>query len=405
MPDHSTPTAVAEPHATPEQHSAPEHRPGALRHHRAEKKDDSHPAPPVKRKRGPLFWVIVAALLIVGGIWVARFVERELTYEETDDAFITGHVHQISSRIAGTVHQVLVTDYQVVKAHQQLATMEALEYQISLQKAQATLLHSRADEAQAKAAIAEAQADAAQAKAQVAQAEAQVQQTDAQLAVANVNFSRDTRLFQNDARAVAKADVDTTRSTAAATSASLLAAKANVEAARAKFQAKEAASESAAAQLAAAKASVEAQEAAVQDAERELSYATIYAPTDGRIGNKNVEIGNRVQVGQTLFALVEPEVWVIANFKETQLRKMRRGQPVEITVDALGSRVFTGKVDSLSPASGAEFALLPADNATGNFTKVVQRVPVKIVFDPQSIREVEDRLRPGFSAVVSVRVK
>ena len=405
MPDPSTPTAVAEPHAAHEQPSAPEHKPGALRHHRAEKKEDSHSEAPVKRRRGPLFWVIIAALLIGGGIWVARFIERELAYEETDDAFISGHVHQISSRIAGTVHEVLVNDNDVVKAHQELATMEALEYEISLQKAQATLLRARADEAQAKAAIAEALADAAQAKAQVAQAEAQVQETAAQLAVANVNLNRNTRLFQSDARAVAKADVDTTQSTAAATTASLLAAKANVEAARAKAQSKEAAAESAEAQWAATKASVAAQEAAVRDAERELSYATIYAPTDGRIGNKNVEMGNRVQVGQALFALVEPEVWIIANFKETQLKKMRVGQPVEITVDALGGGAFTGKVDSISPASGAEFALLPADNATGNFTKVVQRVPVKIVFDPESIRAAADRLRPGFSTIVSVRVK
>jgi membrane fusion protein (multidrug efflux system) len=405
MPDPSTPTAVAEPHATPEHHATSEHKPGALRHHRVEKKDDAHAAASVKRKRGPLFWIIVAALIVGGGIWVARFVEREINYEETDDAFVTGHVHQISSRIAGTVGEVLVTDNEVVKARQPLATMDALEYEISLQKAQATLLRARADEAQMKAAIAQAQADAAQAKAQVAQAEAQVQETEAQLAVANVNLNRNTRLFQNDARAVAKADVDTTRSTADATSASLLAAKANVEAARAKALSKAAAAESAEAQWAAAKASVAAQEAAVRDAEREMSYATIYASTDGRIGNKNVEVGNRVQIGQALFALVEPEVWIVANFKETQLRKMRAGQPVELTVDALGSRVFTGKVESISPASGAEFALLPADNATGNFTKVVQRVPVKIVFDPESIRGFEDRLRPGFSTVVSVRVK
>jgi len=399
MHDQSTPASVAEPQ------SPPEHKPGALRHHRAEKKDDSHSATPVKRKRGPLFWVIVIALLIGGGTWLVHFIERELTYEETDDAFVNGHVHQISSRIADTVHEVLVDDNQVVKAGQRLATMEPLEYQISLQKAQAALLRSRADEAQAKAAITQAQADDAQARAQVAQAEAQVKEIDARLAVANVNFNRNTRLFQNDARAVAKADVDTTRGAADATGASLLAAKANVEAARAKVQAKEAAFESAQAQWAAAKASVATQEAAVRDAERELSYTIIYAPTDGRIVNKNVEMGNRVQVGQALFALVEPDIWITANFKETQLTKMRAGQPVEFTVDSLGSRVFTGKVDSLSPASGSQFALLPPDNATGNFTKVVQRVPVKIVLDSESIREVEDRLRPGLSTVVSVRVK
>jgi membrane fusion protein (multidrug efflux system) len=401
MSDHSNPTTVAE-HAS---HSAPEHKPGALRHHHTDKKGDAHSSTPAKRKRGPLFWVIVFALIVGGGIWLVRFVERELTYEETDDAFINGHVHQISSRIAGTVHEVLVTDNQVVTAGQRLATMDPLEYQIALQRTQAALLRSRAEEAQAKTSIAQAQADAAQARAQVLQAEAQVKGTEAQLAIANVNFGRNTRLFQNDARAVAKADVDTTRSTADATGASLLGAKANVEAARANTLAKEAAAQAAEAQWSAAKAGVATQEAAVRDAERELSYATIYAPTDGRIGNKNVETGNRVQVGQALFALVEPNVWIVANFKETQLKKMRVGQPVEFTVDTLGGRVFTGKVDSFSPASGSEFALLPPDNATGNFTKVVQRVPVKIVLDPESIRDVEDRLQPGLSTVVSVRVK
>jgi membrane fusion protein (multidrug efflux system) len=129
------------------------------------------------------------------------------------------------------------------------------------------------------------------------------------------------------------------------------------------------------------------------------------SPSDGRIGDKNVESGNRVQVGQALFAVVDRDCWITANFKETQLRDMQPGQLVEITVDAIGGHVFQGTVDSIAPASGAQFALLPADNATSNFTKVVQRFPVKIVFNPDSIRGYEDRLRPGLSTVVSVRVK
>jgi membrane fusion protein (multidrug efflux system) len=150
---------------------------------------------------------------------------------------------------------------------------------------------------------------------------------------------------------------------------------------------------------------VKAEQESVRDAERNLTYATITAPTDGRIGNKNVEVGNRVQVGQPLFALVEPNYWVTANFKETQLRGMSSGQEVEVTIDAIGGHVFTGKLDSVAPATGAEFALLPADNATGNFTKVVQRVPVRVLFDKDSIQGFEDRLRPGLSAVVAVKVK
>jgi len=144
----------------------------------------------------------------------------------------------------------------------------------------------------------------------------------------------------------------------------------------------------------------------VDDAQYELAklqiaYCTITAPASGYVGRKNVEVGNRVSSGQTLMDIVEPDVWVVANFKETQLAHMRRGQPVTITIDSIPDKAFTGKVDSFSPATGNEFALLPADNSTGNFTKIVQRVPVKIVFDPDSIKG-EPRLRAGESAVVKV---
>jgi multidrug resistance efflux pump len=113
-------------------------------------------------------------------------------------------------------------------------------------------------------------------------------------------------------------------------------------------------------------------------AELQISYTTIYAPADGIVGRKNVEVGNRVTAGQTLMVIVEPDVWIVANFKETQLARMKKGQPVKITIDEVPDKVFDGKVDSFSPASGNEFALLPADNSTGNFTKIVQRVPVKV---------------------------
>ena len=153
--------------------------------------------------------------------------------------------------------------------------------------------------------------------------------------------------------------------------------------------------EAAEAQQAAAHAGVTGGEAAVREADRKLSHTIIVASAAGRIGNKNVEPGNRVQAGQNLLALVEAEVWVVANFKETQLAKMHPGQPVDVSVDALPGETFQGTIDSLAPASGAQFALLPADNATGNFTKVVQRVPVKIVFAPEILRKLADRLRPG----------
>jgi membrane fusion protein, multidrug efflux system len=239
----------------------------------------------------------------------------------------------------------------------------------------------------------------------VSVAAAQVQQSSAQFDLAKVNSGRNERLLHADTRTISESEVDTGRSAAEVSAANLIAVKASLMAAEAKVRVGAAAIESAQAQVASANAKVEAEQEAGRDAERERSYTTIESPSDGRIGNKNVEIGNRVQVGQPLFALIERDYWVTANFKETQLRKMRVGQPVEITIDAIGGRQFTGKIESMAPATGAEFALLPPDNATGNFTKVVQRVPVKIVFDRDTVAGFEDRLSPGLSAVVSVKIK
>ncbi|WP_072218277.1 HlyD family secretion protein [Leptolyngbya sp. NIES-2104] len=136
-----------------------------------------------------------------------------------------------------------------------------------------------------------------------------------------------------------------------------------------------------------------------------MSYTTVTTPVAGQIGNKTAQVRQRVQPGQTLMSVVSTQPWIVANFKEAQLAKMQPGQEVEIKLDAFPDQLFKGKIDSLSPASGAKFALLPPDNATGNFTKIVQRVPVKLVFEPDSIRGVESRLMPGMSAIVTVATR
>jgi membrane fusion protein, multidrug efflux system len=363
------------------------------------------PAAPTKKKRGPAFWAIIAVLAVGGGIWLADFIHRAIVYTETDDAYVSGHLHMISSRLDGSVTEVLVEENETVKAGQVLARLDPFASQVALDKARAALDSARADALQAQAALDQAKAQEVQARAQVAEARAQVGQSSAELDLANVNSGRSEKLFQADTRTISQSEVDTTESAKAASEAAVTARKASVEAAEARVRVDIAATESSAALVGSAAAKVKAEEESVRDAERNLTYATITAPADGRIGNKNVEVGNRVQVGQPLFALVEPNYWVTANFKETQLRGMSAGQEVEVTIDAIGGHVFTGKLDSVAPATGAEFALLPADNATGNFTKVVQRVPVKVIFDKDSTQGFEDRLRPGLSAVVSVKVK
>jgi membrane fusion protein (multidrug efflux system) len=367
---------------------------------------DASPSPtPAKKKRGPVFWAFMAVVVLGGGTWLVTFLHHAYLYTGTDDAYLSGHVHLISSRLDGSVNEVLVDENQSVKQGDVLARLDPLASQIAVDKSKAALDSARADALRAQAAVDQAKAEEAQARAQVGMARAQLGQSNAELDLAQVNNDRNEHLFLADTRTISQSQVDSTRSAAVASAASVAAMKASVTAAEARVQVDGAAIGSAQAQLASANAKVEADQEAVRDAERELSYSVITAPISGRIGNKNVEVGNRVQVGQPMFALVDPNYWVTANFKETQLRGMMVGQEVEVTVDAVGGHVFTGKVDSIAPATGAEFALLPADNATGNFTKVVQRVPVKIVFDRDSVQGYEDRLRPGLSAVVSVKVK
>jgi membrane fusion protein (multidrug efflux system) len=350
-------------------------------------------------------WLILTVVCVALAGWLAHFLIHAFHYEETDDAYVAGHVHQISPQIDGRVSDVLVNDNQSVKAGDVLIKLDPLEYEIGLQKAQATVEQARAQAAQAAAASSQAEAQLAEAEAKTAQAEAQVRQTGAELELAQQNFNRNQKLFRGTNEVITKADFDTTQSLLNAKRAVNDAAQANVTSAQAGIASARAAREAATAQQAAARATAAAGEAEVREAQRKLSDTVLKAPTDGRIGNKNVEAGNRVQAGQTLLAFVEPDVWVVANFKETQLEKMQPGQPVELLFDAVPGHAFHGSVDSLAPASGAQFALLPADNATGNFTKIVQRVPVKIVFDYGSNTNDADLLSPGLSVIPKVRVR
>jgi membrane fusion protein (multidrug efflux system) len=348
--------------------------------------------------------VLLGVAIVAMVAWLAHFGLHAWRYEETDNAYVVGHIHQISPQVSGQVKEVLVQDNQSVRAGDVLVRLDPLEFEIAVQKAQASLAQAQAQETQATAAASQSAAQLAEASARATQAAAQIVQARAQLDLAQLNLNRNEQLLKNGG-AVTQAEVDNARSAFSAGQAGLDAAIANRAAAQASVGSAEAAQKSAGAQAIAASANAAAAKAALRDAERQLDYAVIKAPTDGRIGNKNVEAGNRVAAGQSLVALAEPAPWIVANFKETQLARMHVGQDVEISVDALAGQTLHGKIDSLAPASGAQFALLPADNATGNFNKVVQRVPVKIVLDSESLKLVGERLRLGYSVIAEVRIR
>ena len=349
---------------------------------------------------GIILTLAVVALLIIAGITLWHY---EKTHVSTDDAYTTGHVHQISPRVSGLVMEVWVDDNQAVKSGDLLVKLDTRDYDVALQRAQANLDQSKAQVLQAQTAVAQARANYDQAQAQITQARAQTTQAGASYEVAGINYGRNKSLSSKDSRAVAQADVDTTKSNLDASRGAFDAAKANVQAAEASAEAAKAMIDSREAELVVARSAVETNEANVNDAKLQLSYCWVLAPCDGRVSRKTVETGQRLAAGGAVMAVTENDVWVLANLKETQLERVRVGQRVKLPIDAFSKHSFTGRVDSIQAGSGATYSLLPPDNATGNFTKIVQRVPVKLVFDRDdskgSVKGFEDLIVPGLSVV------
>jgi membrane fusion protein (multidrug efflux system) len=343
------------------------------------KEKDSGEKKEEKKSRAPskkvliIAGVVLVVLLVIGLLYYLH----ARNFESTDDAYTTGHIHEISARITGTILQVLVNDNQFVRQGEVLVVLDPSNYNLGFEKA-------RAQKTQAEAQV-------VQARAQVAQHEAAADRASADLEKAQNDFQRVTSLYQQDVKAVSKSDVDTATAALHSAESEGAAAKADTAAAQA--------------ELSVAHAGVTAAETGVHDAELQLSYTKIVAPVAGVIGKKNTESGQRIQPGQALMAVVEPNIWVLANLKETQLAKVRVGQRVEVKIDSVPDHLFIGHVDSFQPGSGATFSLLPPDNATGNFTKIVQRIPIKIVFDPESLRGYEQRIIPGLSAQPKIELR
>jgi membrane fusion protein, multidrug efflux system len=352
--------------------------------------DDAGRRQEPRQKHGIFKTIIFTTAILAIGIGLVAWWLNSRKFEGTDDAYVAGHIHAMSFRVSGTISEVLIDDNELVKVEQRIAILDPRDFEVQL------------NQATAKLEIARAQLE--QSEAQLAQAVAQLQQTQAQADAAQAKLSDSQRLYERNKQlfdsggAISRQDFDNSKFQFQQDQASFNSANAAVRVSQANLQATKAQRASALAQIHAATESVE-------NAKLQLSYTTLYAPTAGHIANKTLEAGQRVQPGQTVVAVVEPSVWIVANLKETQLGRIRPGQSVEISVDAIQGRKFTGKVDSFQTGTGAVFALLPPDNATGNFTKIVQRVPVKIVFDRQSIQGYEDRIVPGLSTVPSIRVE
>ncbi|MCP6761201.1 MAG: HlyD family secretion protein [Fischerella sp. CENA71] len=407
---------------------------------------------PKHQKWRDLTLLILGLSAVFFGIFGYQLWQYIFTQESTDNAYVTSNIYPISSRINGTVVEVLVDDNQTVQKDQLLVKLDTKEYQSKVQQALASLQTARyqADAAQAKinfisqnaeADIQQAKGNVSSAMAEVSIAQAAVKEvqagtlaTQATLAQAEANMQKvqaDYRRYSNlyKAGAISHQQLDSAIAAYKVAQAQKNLAKQEVMQAQAKLnQALKNVTKAQATLVAskgelqktisgnlqvpinfseyeAAKANVNLAEANLEEAKLQLTYTKITGSVQGRIGRKSVKTGQRIETGQSLMVIVDNNYWIVANFKETQLKRMQPGQMVKIKLDAFPNHSFSGYIDSFSPGSGAVFTLLPPDNATGNFTKVVQRIPVKIVFDSASIRGYELRITPGMSATVSVNLK
>jgi len=345
------------------------------------------PAEPVKPKSRKKFVLLgVAAVALSFGAYEGYGWFTHGRYMvTTEDAYVQADITVLSAKVSGYVSSVAVTNNQSVKAGDLIAKIDDGDYRLALQLAQDKL-------ATQQSAIARIGRQVEATRASVAQASAQIDAAKADAERAQADFERQQQLAKSDfaSRArfdQAKADRDRSEAAVKSAEASLVAARANVDV----LIAQQAEAQKVAAEL----------QTTVDKSQRDLAFTEIRAPADGVIGNKAVELGTFVQPGARLAALVPlANVHIDANFKETQIANLRPGQKVHVEVDAFPGRDIVGTVESVSPASGSVFSLLPAENATGNFTKIVQRVPIRVSV-PQELTQ-EGVLRPGLSVVVSV---
>ncbi len=412
-------------------------------------------APPARPRRGffrrhpHAKWVLLAVLIALGVgaylVWRYYYAGRVTT----DDAQIDGYITPISAKVGGIIQSVNFEDNQRVKAGTLLVQIDPRDYEVALQRAEAeeadaaaqvavaqtgvpitsTTTASKLATATAGVRVATAQVDAAEkevaaAKAQLSSAQAQLREAEARNTLAQQNLKRMQLLVEKDE--ISRQQYDSAVADARAASAAVDAAKAAVSHAQHAVQVAEShvtqaqagvtqaqaavrAAQTAPQEVATSRAQAEAAEArlkkakaAVEQAKLNLSYTTVRAPADGVVSQKSVQPGQVVAPGQPLLSLVPlRDIWVTANFKETQLKDMHVGQPATFSVDAYGGLQYRGRVESFAPATGARFSLLPPENATGNYVKVVQRIPVRIAINPeQHPRHV---LRPGMSVIATVR--
>lgn len=339
-----------------------------------------------KSKSAKVIPIILVVLIVIGAIFGIKEYLYFSKHIDTDDAQIDGDISPVVSRVGGYVDSIYFEENQHVNANQLLVKLDDREYKVKVEQAEAGKKSAVANVNVSESVVSSTAANVGTAKANVEIAEAKANK-------ANKDYARYKNLVKDGS--VTQQQFDQVNADKQAADASLQAAKTQFEAVKKQVNTSRS-------QVSAATSNIGSRTADIDYAKLMLSYTKIAAPTSGMVSNKNIQIGQLIQPGQSLFAIVnDNSLYVKANFKETQLEKLKEGQLVDLEVDAFPDVKLEGHIYNFSPATGAKFSLLPPDNATGNFVKVIQRVPVKIKIEKN---EILSKLRPGMSVKVSVHI-
>jgi membrane fusion protein, multidrug efflux system len=381
----------------------------ALKENETNTPDDSLPVedsngkiPAAPQKRSKIFLIILILMVLLGGWFGITKYTYALHHEETDDAQVAADISPVIPRVSGYVKEVRVKDNQSVHKGDTLLVLDDRDLKLKLEQAEAAL-------ATAKSNVQAARANTNAARSGIASSRAGISTVDAQIEAAKINVVRTTQDYNRYAnlitdQSITQQQFEQAQAAKESAEKQLLILEQQKKQASTQTGVVSSQSNASAQQIAIAESMVKQREVDVADAKLNLSYAVITAPGDGKVSKVNVQEGQFLQAGQSTFSIVhDTNIWVVANFKETQYRKMRVGQKVVVQADAFPKHDFNATLASFSPATGAEFALLPPDNASGNFVKVVQRLPVKIEFvnDGDSLL---NRLRPGMNVNVDVHL-
>jgi membrane fusion protein, multidrug efflux system len=352
------------------------------------------------RKKKVAF-ILFASIIIMGAIILYLYLQYKKTHISTDDAFVDGRVHVIASKIPGTVKVIRINDNQFVRKNDLILEVDPTDYDVKVIEAQADLQAERAKLSVIRDGVETVKKRLSEIIASLEAARANVDLQEANLRQAEIDFKRAESLLKK--QVIPREQYDRSRTAYEVAAAQAKSAREQIKQLEASIETQRALIKQTESGILPQEAQIKQKEATLKGATLNKDYTKIYAPSDGYITKRSVEVGNQIQAGQSLLAVVSlDDIWITANYKETQLERVKPGQKVEIRVDTYPGKVFYGRLDSIMSGTGAVFSLFPPENATGNYVKIVQRIPVKIILDKST--DPGHVLRIGMSVVPTILI-